>query len=174
MKNWRLYAAMPVDETRTRPMPFPGPWPTRWKLTLDYSKVRGNWRDAWKNHFRYEGKPCALVAKIYYDLMTKFPGAMHLIEFDRGGAIAMTALNSPRQAASVAHWNYNIFRFYYPWMSDTGVMVTNWADKVVNRQQIEFKGRKFWVYVNGTVGTEAHWREHKAWLETTNLQLTKQ
>jgi hypothetical protein len=96
-----------VDPKRTKVLPFPGKFPTRWAVTF----VDGL---ATKIKFRLFTKPNPLVINSILR-RAKEPGYVTLWEFDRGGAIQYCQRALPRQDFPVSKINAIVCGVYYPW-----------------------------------------------------------
>jgi hypothetical protein len=95
-----------VDPNRTKVLPFPGKFPTRWAIC--FRDVQG------KKDFRLFTKPDPLVVNGILR-RAKGQGYVSLWEFDRGGTIRCSQKNLPRRDFPVLKINAIVCGVYYPW-----------------------------------------------------------
>lgn len=156
-----------VDASRKTPMPFPGRYPTRWRVqwTSRNGKVRGD----------ILTKPNSGVARIWQRIYQDCPGTISLSEFDRGGAIRSShGLGCPRNACPIQRICSCLCHFYYPCAETAGNFFSLWYVPVYPLTVIAYS-QTFTIYtpyedMNYTEGArkEEYWgllMEYKAWLK---------
>jgi hypothetical protein len=173
MKNWKS-VSMEFKGRRLDIQPFAGVYPTRWKISAMYSfERRGKLRK-----FEYLGKPNATVATFVMQIVrgSIAGGQLEAKEFDRGGvlAYAFTTLSRGNSTLQISDWTQG-FRFYYPFCTGAGEMVSTWMRYTFHRLPVVFQGKKCLVYSQYTPTeiVDDTWRIHKVWLSGANLQLGK-
>jgi hypothetical protein len=161
-----------VDIKRTRPMPFPGRFPTRWHLAF-YGQ------DGKTLVWKYQGKPDPQLFSKVYKIGSKQRGWMFLAEYDRGGAFRHTWQGCPRGSWSVGNINSMLSHFYYPWYPGGMEQVGNdffysWSHPCFPKQ-VMFGGKKFSVYSGikkmNVMDNEEYvqrLRDYRAWLKKSN------
>jgi hypothetical protein len=175
MKNWKTIP-LGYNQGRTNVEPFAGLYPTRWKIEGEYTlNVRGQKSD---QRFSYLGKPNPTVALRLRYIFQRAPiGSFSLKEFDRGGLLAYADTYPPRLAGQILATDWNsVFRFYYPWMSGSGELVTSWGiGRTIHRVIVPYQGRAAVIYSEHSAANIAvqTWQEHKTWLNRNALQLAK-
>jgi hypothetical protein len=176
MKDWRTIP-LGWNLARTEVQPFAGVYPTRWKIEMDYALERG--AERFNRRFVYLGKPNpTIAARVRYLAQHATLGFIKAKEFDRGGMLAYVETYPPRMGGSLAatDWNHP-FRFYYPWLTGSGEMITSWAslNRTMHRIPLLYQGTRAMVYHSGLAAdiSPASWSEHKTWLRSVNLRLAK-
>jgi hypothetical protein len=100
-----------------------------------------------------------------------------LKEFDRGGLLAYADTYPPRLTGQILATDWSpVFRFYYPWMTGSGELITAWGiGRTVHRIPIVYQGKRALVYDNQVPEriSTVSWQEHKTWLNRNALQLAK-
>lgn len=176
----RIRTGEQVDLARLNPMPFPGLYPTRWKIKFDYYKGRklNRYTENWKpdGRWEYEGKPNSVIAQRMYVLMAGCSGRLAAVEYDCGGPIAMANMITPRGELNVLGAN-SLFHFYDPWNAQVnGRMISPWRagrGSVMNRARMHWQGKTWVVYTpfNREYPCPGSYLEvYKQWLEKQNLK----
>jgi hypothetical protein len=175
MKNWKTIP-LGFNRGRTNVEPFAGLYPTRWKIEGEYTfNARGEKAD---QRFSYLGKPNPTVAfRLRYIFQRAPIGHFSLQEFDRGGLLAFADTYPPRLGGTILATDWNpVFKFYYPWMTAGGELMTGWGcGRLLHRIPIIYQGKRALVYDNRVpeIISAANWQEHKTWLNRNALQLAK-
>ena len=166
--NQRSFKWREIDKKRG-PKPFPGVFPTRWRILVKY---RGNKNEKWK-WWNYFGKPAVMVARKLSELMKKNDGMAWVGELDRGGYFqyATSYMRNGGHSNTTDH-NAQLMRYYYPFNYYDGVVGTNWVDG-------RFKSRVKWA--KGTLAYSSleppipveYLQELKRWLESQKWLLRK-
>jgi hypothetical protein len=95
-----------VDPKRTKVLPFPGKFPTRWAIS--FRDPQG------KKSFKLFTKPNSFIINAVLR-QAKTQGYVGLWEFDRGGTFRCSQRTLPRQDFPVSQINATLGSFYYPW-----------------------------------------------------------
>lgn len=106
-----------VDTKRRNPMPFPGRYPTRWRIRFNPL---------------YTGKAEDLITKpnriamLWAYKLLKRNGIITLTEFDKGGAIRWCHRGCPRGNMGITALNNMLSRIYYPWSTTAENFFAPW------------------------------------------------
>jgi len=145
-----------IDLYRTKIMPFPGKYPTRWRVSF-YAGI--------KCVHTHVCKPNSLQQQIALNLAKKL-GAIDLMEFDRGGVIRRCYRATPRKTFEVQWTHPTLTYAYYPW-SPTGEFFSPWWGPIYHKR-MRFEGRDFFVYspyqTMLDAGNVERLREYRRWL----------
>ena len=121
-----------VKSSRTVPKPFPGAYPTRWRLVIwDENKV----------HVNYFGKPNPrLIAKIKRIAGALEAGTMYLAEVDRGGAFRVVSRGLPFAVPyTLTAGNSVLQYYYYPWVDAREFfapwLLPCWSKRLVSKRK---------------------------------------
>lgn len=148
-----------VDQNRNKVSPFPGRYPTRWRVVFF---------EGIKTVFDYIGKPSpTIVAKI--DALNKRKGTLVLAEFDRLGTFRQLMRGTPGIMA-LHYYNGIAAYLYYPWHSSIGEFHGPWRAPV-HLKRVLLDGRSFAVYspFEKMLPDQVEpLREWKTWLRRTN------
>lgn len=180
----RNYAWGKLDVNRLNPMPFPGEYPTRWRILLWYNPVAmtTDWlrKSGHKSPpkltecYTYLGKPTREVAERVERLLHKHTSWLQAWEFDRGGVFQKTERFGPCLAVTVTAWAERLAKMYSPWLgTDKAQMITNWGGTPMHRQPVVFKGKRFLIYSPYMTLTEGLVLAYKSWLENANLKFAR-
>lgn len=145
-----------VRGSRLLPEPFPGPWPTRWRL-LVYDKEQV--------YLNYFGKPAPFLIHKVMRLAAHVHGEMVLADCDKGGAFRVCVRSLPYNTLPVTQYNVTLQHCYYPW-GNTGSFFSPWpcwTKKIITR-----KGRTLFFYsphhkLIGNPVLEENLREYLVW-----------
>lgn len=161
----------PVWGDRKRdPKPFPGMFPTRWKISVSWRDGVSKKRNPTKT-WAYLGKPNARLARsLVKNLQIKY-GNIQVQEFDRGGLIqsATSIFPTLQPLLNINDWVQRIARFYYPWSNTHLTMFDFWANNMNYRLKLKKNNKSFVVY-SQYLNHKDVLQEHIAWLNTQNFQ----
>ena len=136
-----------VDGVRRRVFPFPGKYPTRWRI----------WRGG--GDLGFITKPTPLVIQMC-ERLHKAGKSLYMEEFDKLGVF--------RTASSE---NRYIRCFYYPWHGPALRFFDNWRIPVFFKQ-MRLNGRIFFIYSPFEKMDDEHsinsLREYKKWVKSIN------
>lgn len=151
--------------------PFPGLYPTRWKIAAEYSWMPQTSRTRKTTQvFLYLGKPNRRVAAFVARLLSESTaGRLIAWEFDKGGSLARADVYLPYGSAVLPSHLTASHRFYFPFNS-LGSFLTPWS-RPVHRIPVVWQGRRCMIYSSTQVAllTPEIWQEHRAWLDTAHL-----
>lgn len=126
-----------VNVNRTKPEPFPGPHPLRWRLIYHQGS---------KLLFNYWGKPNPLLIKKITRLAKNTKGTLFFAECDRGGAIRTFLHDAPwNPPFNVNYNNATLVYNYYPW-SPVRDFFGPWRNSCYSKFMVPKKGRPFFIY----------------------------
>jgi hypothetical protein len=153
-----------VAHDRTKPEPFPGKFPTRWRIRfLSQDKNRIIWE--------YLGKPDPLrIGRVTF--LMKHPGIICADEFDKGGVFRAAARMCPRHELVIQSYNPHVSYFYYPWHSTTNGFFDMWETPLYHKKGILDKHSFFYYSPYQEMFGEAQiqrLKEHRLWLRKLNL-----
>src|SRR5271168_63294 len=150
-----------VDPARTKAMPFPGRYPTRWHLIFLSAPKKVLWQ--------YEGKPNKLIIPKVESFLKKH-GTMWLCEYDRGGCFRYTWQSTPRKMPFNVYGLNSLAAWYYPWAKEgSGSEFFRAWRYGVQHKMILSQGKKFFVYstIKEMLMGESNiqlLREYRTWL----------
>lgn len=154
------------DTERKCAKPFPGRYPTRWRLVvLDGTD---------KVLFDYQGKPSYPTAIRELFKLIKPPsgvvGTVVCMEYDRLGVFRAVGQTTPRH--NLALWQYNpvLSYFYYPWSATHRDFTEPWQNGLYHKM-LSLGSYKWFVYspFKKMIGPETErLREYKTWLRKEN------
>lgn len=135
-----------ISSSRKTIMPFPGPYPTRWRLIIQTDEGR---------LLDYNGKPNPqLISKVERIAASAHRGDILLMEYDRGGAFRGCLKHTPHGPAfNLSAGNDTLKYAYYPF-TPTGDFFGLWRSKVWLKRLVTRKGQVIYVY--------APWEKHDA------------
>jgi len=124
---------------REKVKPFPGRFPTRWKILFNGTGI-----DKSKT-FDYFGKPNRDIAMMLSWLLPRHAGLFQAWEFDRLGAFRYGYLSTPKNYAKVTAKSSAVCYFYYPFHTTSSDFFAPWVTgKVFPKWMI--LDRKFAIY----------------------------
>jgi hypothetical protein len=142
-------------------MPFPGKFPTRWRIVLIDSKTH---KTLYDEITKPDPKRIALIDRWVHTGRNKH---LILIEFDRGGAIRYCYSRLPAQLMLVQSWNMAVSYIYYPWHDSDGEFFKPWRTPLYATWLQGIKQGFFfycpWEYTKSE-SQFAQIREYKSWL----------
>ena len=155
-----------MDSKRTRPNPFPGRHPVRWRLTLldkHYAIVKD-----------ITTRPHANWLLIVNKWLKRQDGYLMLAEFDRGGAFKICSRRLPLNEPTCTAVCQAIHRIYYPFGVCQGDFFYNWRFMAIKPKLIKMiAGKRVhqWHAYDALDWSEANfdnWREYRTWLKKIN------
>jgi hypothetical protein len=156
------------DAGRKRILPFPGRFPTRWKVVY-YENLK-DLLVPMKAVFQYIGKPSQEIINKVATFKQK--GYIYLLEFDRLGAFRYAYRPTPKDEYFVQGYAANVCYAYYPWSAYADEFFCMWRHPLFIKRVL-FNGNQFNMYspyekMSGLAETQML-REHREWLVKTNL-----
>ena len=156
---------------RSRPQPFPGRYPTRWRLL--FQKTEYNEPDELFGHsvvvFDVITKPNAAWIK-RINKYCRYDGAVALTEFDKGGPIRACYRSTPRANYSLTQLAESLAKFYYPFTGHSGDFFEPWSIPCYSKL-LTLGRRSFYIYSKFEKmdkEPQFHYlREYAQWLSVT-------
>lgn len=152
-----------VELARIKPNPFPGRYPTRWRLVA----FRGE-----RLVFDYIGRPSLTQMWRFKSFARRTRGHVMFAEFDRSGVIRWGMLKTPTRGFGLTQAHHTLLAFYYPW-HDASTLFNPWESPIFHKE-IRLTGHKWWVYspYGKMVGISDYaelLRAYRTWLRKQNL-----
>lgn len=134
-----------VNKDRRNPLPFPGRYPTRWKIVI-HEPVNPLECIGETKKTRYIGKPSLRMGLKFLKKMAMIPnGAYWFCEFDRGGVISRAGGPTGHGRFPLQEYNGTLIGFYYPW-SVVNEVCGPWRIQFLYPIRIHYKGQQSTLY----------------------------
>lgn len=152
-----------MDQARTKTAPFPGRYPTRWRI-LFHGKT---------TDWQVITKPNPLLINLIKRVARHAKGVLEIQEFDRAGVFRYVKANTPRKLIGVTGFNPVLIGRYYPWegLVNMEEFFWNWQNPVYSKL-IKLGKQSFFVYSSYEVmWNEAGFqrlRDYRTWLKRQN------
>jgi hypothetical protein len=145
-----------VDGHRIKVDPFPGKWPTRWRIAVRQHLLA-------KAEFDLTTKPDLRVIQRILS-RAKSPGQLYLYEFDKGGAFRFSSVHLPSLAFRVNGYAAAACYFYYPFHPFAEDFFRPWLAKLY---RIKLGRRPSFVFSPLEEMAVERIREYETWLKKT-------
>ena len=154
-----------VDVNRKKSDPFPGKYPTRWRIQF-WSRTDLN-----KPIWEYIGKPNKLIALKALAMQLHQRGTISCDEFDKGGTFRQAMAACPRNIVVVNTYHGALIYLYYPNINAVAGFFDPWIQPIYHVKAIIGK-RVFFHYSRLSELIEeaniSNAREFRTWLRKAN------